>query len=196
MKEGAVITNSTLKTIQVISKIAKIISKIGFIFCIVGASMCFCGIFAAAIGTDNIISIGNVTIKGIFENNSEISMNSIYAGMVVSCIMCIIGAILCKFSELYFKHELDDGTPFTIKGAMEIRRLGILNIALSLGGVILTSIIHEIMSHFMSDIEALNLDVGSSVDIGIMFIIMSLIFKYGAEIISEKKQKNENGEEK
>lgn len=187
---------STLKTIQIISKIAKIISKIGFIFCVVGASLSFCGIVAASFGTEDIIHIGNVTIKGIFENNSGMSINNIYAGMVVACVMCVIGAILCKFSELYFKHELADGTPFTLKGAMEIRRLGILNIALSLGGVMLTSIIHGIMSHFMSDIEALNLDTASTVDIGIIFIIMSLIFKYGAELISEKNQEKKDREEK
>lgn len=146
-------------------------------------------------GADNVV-VGNVTIKGIFENNSEMSINNAYAGMVVFCIMFIIGAILCKFSEIYFKHELADGTPFTLKGAMEIRRLGILNIALSLGGVILTSIIHGIMSHIMGDIEALSLDAGSSVDIGIMFILMSLIFKYGSEIISEKEQKDDTGAEK
>ena len=187
---------STLKTIQVISKIAKIISKIVFVFCIVGASICLCGIATAAIGTEDILKIGNVTIKGIFDNNSTISMNDFYAGMVISCIMCIIGAILCKFYELYFKHELADGTPFTIKGAMELRRLGILNIALPLGGVILVSIIHGIMSHIMGDIKALSLDASSSVYIGIMFIVMSLIFKYGAEIISEKNQLNKKEEEK
>ncbi|MGN0518070.1 MAG: hypothetical protein ACI4II_05045, partial [Acutalibacteraceae bacterium] len=147
MKEEAVITNSTLKTIQVISKIAKIISTIFFVSSIVGASIFFCSIFAISFGANDIMSIGNVTIKGIFENNTDLSTNDIYAGMVVACIMCVIGAILSKFTELYFKHELADGTPFTIRGAMEIRRLGILNIALSLGGTIVISIIHGIMSH-------------------------------------------------
>lgn len=159
--------------------------------------MCFCGIAAASFGTNDIISIGNViTINGIFENNTDLSANDIYASLVVACIMCIIGAILSKFTELYFKHELADGTPFTIRGAMEIRRLGILNIALSLGGTIVISIIHGIMSHVLGNIQDLSIEIENSIDIGIVLIIVSLILKYGAEVLSEKKQKNENGEEK
>lgn len=177
----------TLKIIQTLSKIGKVISKIVFIFCIVGFCGCIVGIISLTIGAD-MLKLGDVTIHGIIENNAGMSIPSMYAAMSVGMVFCAAGSVLAKFAETYFKNELADGDPFTLRGAKELMRLGILNIAISMSTVIACSIGVGIAAHFFPDIVKLDLGGFSSVGLGIAMIVLSLFCRYGAEIREEKSE--------
>ena len=114
---------SILKTIQTLSKIGRILSKIVYICCVVGFCGCIVGIISLGLGGE-VFKLGGVTIHSIIESHSHTSMPTLYTAMAFGLVLCAAEAVLSKFSEIYFKNELADGTPFTMRGAKELMRLG------------------------------------------------------------------------
>ena len=163
----------TLNIIQKLSKIGKVLSKIMFIFCIVGFCGCIVGILSMALGAPN--------------TEAEVTVGTVYAAMAAGMILCAGEAVLAKFAEHYFNCELTDGTPFTFAGAKEIQRLGILTICLPIGTQIVAEIVHAVMEQTMQGVAPLRLDSSGSVTLGVMFIVMSLICRYGATMYEESK---------
>ena len=170
----------TLKTIQTLAKIGKVFSKIIFVCCIVGFCGCIVGIVSLALGAET-FKLGGVTIHGMIENEAGMSLPTLYASMAVGLLFCGAEAVLCKFAEAYFKHELADGDPFTLLGAKELLRLGILTIVIPLGTVIVCSIGIAIADNFFPGIDKLSIGEFSSVGLGVMMIVLSLFCRYGAE---------------
>ena len=166
---------NTIITIQTLAKIGKVFSKIIFIFCIVGFCGCIVGIVGLALGADS-FKLGGVTFRSIIENDAGLSP------MAVGLLFCAAEAVLCKFAEAYFKHELADGNPFTLRGAKELLRLGILTIAIPLGTVIVCSIGVAIADNMVPGINKLSIGEFSSVGLGVMMIVLSLFCRYGAEL--------------
>lgn len=90
--------------------------------------------------------------------------------------------MLAWFAKSYFKRELVAGTPFTLEGAKELTRLGILTIALPLGVNIVAAIVNEILAEFLSNTWKFDIDNGGSVSLGVMFLVLALVFRYVAEL--------------
>lgn len=178
---------NTLKTIQTLAKIGKIFSKIIYICCIVGFCGCIVGIVSLAIGAET-FKLGGVTIHSMIENEAGMNMPTLYASMAVGLVFCAAEAVLCKFAETYFKNELADGHPFTLRSANELMRLGILTIAIPLGAVIFCSISVSIAENVYPGIEKLSIGEFSSVGLGIMMIVLSLFCRYGAELNEERSE--------
>lgn len=171
---------NTLKTIQILSKIGRIISKIINICCVVGFCGCIVGIVSLALGGE-VFKLGDVTVYSIIENHSHMSMPTLYTAMAVGIVFCAAGIALSKFAEHYFRNELADGTPFTVRGAKELMRLGILTITIPLGAAIVCSIGVGIAGNFFPEIEELSYDGFTSVGLGVMMIVSSLLCRFGAE---------------
>ena len=125
---------------QKLSKAGEILSKIMFICCIVGFYLCIVGIVSMGLGAPA-LKLGSVTLKGIINTEAETTVGTIYTAMAVGLILCAGAAVLAKFAECYFKHELADGTPFTFSGAEELKRLGILTICIPVGTQIAAEIV-------------------------------------------------------
>ncbi len=176
----------TLKTIQTLSKIGKIISRIIFIFCLIGGIGCIVGIISLAVIPDG-FRLGGVTIHSMIEKNAEISMGTCYTAMAVGIVFCAGEAVLCKIAENYFKNELAAGTPFTFDGAKELMRLGICTICIPIGTAVISGIVYGIMSSVFSGVADYNISNFTSVGLGVMFIIMSLLCRYGAEITHNER---------
>lgn len=172
----------TLNAIQTIFKIGRILSKIIYICCIIGVVGCTIGIASLPFADTGVLKIGGVTIYGLIVNRAGIDLNSLYPLMTGAMIVCIGQTIAAKFAEAYFAHELTAGTPFTLNGAKELLRLGILTISVPLGALILAQIVSGVIAEFIGCGEAFKLDGGDSVTLGAMFLVMSLICKYGAEL--------------
>ncbi len=177
----------SLKTIQVLAKIGRIISKIIFILCIVGFCCIAAGIAAMVIGVGT-VKIDGTTIHALIEEYAELNVPSIIAGMSCAAVYCAAGAVNSKFAEVYFKNELKDGTPFTHRGAKELLRLGILNIAipavaaaLCAGGLFLANKLYP-------EIALKEFDGGAYLGVGIMMIVLSLFCRYGAELREGKSE--------
>ena len=175
----------TLHAIQVLSKIGKIFSKIVMICCIVGFGLCIAGLFGVAAGGE-ILKLGGVTIKGIIGNTAGLSEGTLYAAMAVGLVLCACEAVLAGFAAHYFGRELADGTPFTFGGAKELLRLGILAICIPIGAEIAAAIVRAVISGFFTDVTELSMDPVSSVSIGVMFILMSLLCRHGAELSGQE----------
>lgn len=176
----------TLYNIQKLSKIGQVLSRIVFIFSIIGFCGCIVGILSMALGAPT-LKIGGLTLESILRMEAGVTTGTVYAAMAAGVILCAGEAVLSKFAEHYFKRELADGTPFTFAGAKEMQRLGILTISLPIGTQIVAEIVHAVMEQTMQGVAPLQLDNDGSVTLGIMFIVLSLICRYGAELREEKR---------
>ena len=176
----------SLNMIQKLSKIGRILSKIAFIGFIVGFCGCIVGLLSLNFGADNLIKIGGVTLRDLIVRESGYSLESIGAAFSGWMVVCAGEAVLAKFAELYFRNEWEAGTPFTFAGARELLRLGILTIAIPTGCVVVGSIVEGIVAGFLDTAKATAMDSyfnnESSVMLGIALIVVSLIFRYGAEL--------------
>lgn len=170
----------TLETIQTLAKIGKVLSNIVFVCCIVAACLCIIGIVALALGLES-VKIGGTTINSLLINIESMSKAALYTTMGAGIVFSIAEAVLAKFAELYFKHELVDGDPFTLRGSKELLRLGILTIAIPLGTIILCSIGINVVDNFFPGVDNLFSGEYSQVGLGAMMLILSLLCRYGAE---------------
>lgn len=173
-----------LSKIQKLSKLGKVLCKIVFIFCMIGIFSSIVGIAVLAIGMED-IRLGTFTIKSLIKYDARAGIDTAKIYMAVALILCSGEAVIAKFSEHYFKGELQDGTPFNMERAKELTRLGIITISVSIGTEIIAGIIYEIMSFIFGNAGSLDVGNGGSVSVGIAFIIISLICRYGAEIGEE-----------
>lgn len=179
--------NKSLKTIQILSKIGRILSKIVFVVCIVGAALCLTGLICVGVGTTDLIEIRGVTIHSILSEVPEISLGTTYAALAVGLTICLGEIFKAKFAERYFTNELQDGTPFTERGAKEMLRLGIISISISLGTSILSNISHDVISHSFTNVEELEISSFTGIGLGVAFLIFSVVFRYGASL-KEKEE--------
>ena len=172
----------SLQTIQTLSKLGKVLSKINYIFCMIGAIGCAVGLASLPFADQGIFKIGGVSIHGLIVNNAGIDLTSLYPAMTGAMILCIGQTVLAKYAEIYFRNELTAGTPFTVDGAKELLRLGILTICIPLGCLIVAEIVSGIMAGFLNCDDLLKIENADSVILGVMFIIMSVLCRYGAEL--------------
>jgi len=180
----------SLKTIQTLSKVGKIFSKIAFIVSVIGFFGCVAGFIALSVGDSGIIKIGGVTIHGIISDNLGYDIGNIGAALSGWMIVCIGEAVLAKFAESYFSNELNAGTPFTLAGANEILRLGILTLVIPTGCAVAGSIVEGIIAGFMNAEKASAVDVyfdgAANIALGVMFIVISFLCRYGAELAESR----------
>ena len=100
--------------------------------------------------------------------------------LLTDTVLALTDGILFTFALRYFKAEQADGTPFTHSGAEQIKRLGILTVALPLAAVILSAIVCAVFG-LPHDAAGDRGDLTSAAT-GIVLILASLIFRYGAEL--------------
>ena len=176
----------SLNTIQKLSQIGKVLSKIAFIFSVIGFCGCIAGLLSLSFGNGNLIKIGGVTLHGLISEEYGYNIKSITAMLSGWMIVCAGEAVLAKFAEVYFKNELNAETPFTLAGAKELLRLGILTTAIPTGSAVVGSIVEGIVAGFMNVEKATAMDMyfdnEASIVLGIMFILGSLLCRYGAEL--------------
>ena len=177
----------SLKTVQVLFKIAKVISQIVFVCCVVGFCLCVVGIVSLALGAP-VLKLGGVTIESFLADHTGLSNGTLYASLAAGAIVCIGMGVTAKFAVRYFKREQADGTPFTQDGAKELQRIGILSICLPLGAQILAQILHEILAAVLPDVGPLDMDFVGSVSLGIMLIVTAQICRYGADLATAKEK--------
>lgn len=172
--------NSSLETLLVLSKLGRILSKIAFICSIVGLSLASVGLISFALGFDG-IKFGGVTIKGLIEENANMSMTTIYASTIGVIFFCVGEIVLALFSIKFFELCLKEKTPFSFRVSENMKRLGILIIVIPFASLLLSAISYGIISAITGEKIDLNPSIEGSITLGIMFIISSIICKCGAE---------------
>ena len=174
----------TLNAIQKLFKLGKALSSVMFVFCVVGFCGGAVGMLSMAAGAPP-LKIGGVTLRSILKADAQTAPGAVYAAMAAAMILCAGEAVLAKFAEHYFRRELDDGTPFTLGGAKALTRLGVLTICIPLGAQTAAAIVCAAAGQ--SGDLPLRLSGGGSVALGVMFLVTSLICRYGAELYEEKQ---------
>lgn len=180
----------SLQTIQKLSRLGKTLSKIAFIFSVIGFFGCIVGLLSVQFGSGMILKLGGVTLHGMISGELAGNLKGSSAALGGWLIVCAGEAVLARFAEGYFKQELETGTPFTAAGAKALLRLGILTIAIPTGCALLGSIAEGLIAGFMQVETAAALDLyfdnDASIVLGIMFLLASLLCRYGAELRTEK----------
>ena len=166
----------TLQTVQKTFRVFQILAKIAFIFSIVGASLCAVGALCSVAG---LTGGSGLTVFGqpVMSFGSS-SVNYVLAALLSDMVILIGDAILLGFTGRYLALEQAEGTPFTENGANSIRRLGIRYIYIPIVTAVIASlIILAFDAGYERDISNL-----PELTTGIVLIITSLIFHYGAEL--------------
>lgn len=176
----------TLDTVQKLAKLGKLLSKIVYVVSMIGAIGSLVGIvLLATMGKDAIMVSGD-TLKEMGEEMENLSMPMLYASCGVALAFSAAEAVIARFAGKYFTNELADGTPFTQRGAKELMRLGIIDIAVSAGVSVVAGIVVSVVSQFASEMEGYDMQ-GMSFGVGIAMIVVSLLCRLGAELTEGKE---------
>ena len=182
-----------LTTIQKVAKAGKVLSRIVFVLCIVLTCLLVIAlVFYAIVGDRRLFNIGGVNIYGLIYQNTGIRIS--YAMMVTAIcsgiLICAAEIVLSQFAVTYFKHELQDGTPFTYHGAKELKRLGFLAMFIPLGvdlvcgiamAVVTTATMPPLPGNTANSLRV-TVGTGGSFGIGIAMLIVSAFCRHGAQM--------------
>lgn len=177
---------NTLQSIQKTFKVFEKISRVLFILCVIGAGMsAMFALFAVSqYHGGTVFSLLGEPLK-IFSGSTDLIGRC--TQLFSSAFMLTAQAVLLFFAKDYFKSELTDGTPFTERGARKIKKLGIRFIYIP----VISASLCEIISVIYKTQSVGNFSNFSFVITGIVLILVSLVFRYGAQI----EQKNIKGDD-
>lgn len=184
------IAMKSLESVQKWMKAFKIIAKVVMIVCIVTAVMMALAVALGDLVVGTLTTVGNVDIHGLLaaEGVEDISMATVriicLCGVLAACVGIALSAIAVKF----LNKELKAGTPFTYEFAKDVKTLAILFIVLPLAIDFISSIILNlagISSEISGKIELLA---------ALLLFAAATVFKYGADLLNERKEETENAE--
>ena len=179
----------SLQTVQKTFRVFQILAKIAFIFSVVGASICAVGALCAVTWYNGgeVFSLFGESVT-IFASGK--GLNQTLAVLLSDLVYLTADAILLAFAGRYLKAEQAEGTPFTESGANLIRKLGIRCIWMPIVAIVIASVITVCLG-----VEQ-NGDVSNlpSVITGVVLILASLIFRYGAELEERNRARISDGE--
>lgn len=169
--------SKNLTIIQKCARVFRILVRVGLILSIVGL------VFGAAAAVlwvrwNNMPDSGIDTLERLMAMVDRGSYYRTLATLIADTAACGISGLLLWFAHRYLTHELADGTPFTDSGATELRRLGVLTILLPLASLIVRAIPYAAFDVSVPG----GMDNASSVVLGVVLIIASVVFRYGAEL--------------
>ena len=164
------------KKVQRIAKIFKILSKIGFVCSIIGlvscviSSICF-GVWG---NDENLIAL--LTEYGVtFDYNTILSL------CICSAVECAFSIFLYYYASKFYDNVCKNQECFDKNRVKEIRKLGILHIVLPIASAMIIAIIMEC---FKVDLAFTN---DAMLTLGIVYLIMSFVLDYGADIRKENE---------
>ena len=159
----------SLQTIQKTFRVFQNLTKIAMILSFVWAGLALLGMLCGAVwySGGTVVGVGQAQLYSLTKTGGLIQMIAVL----------LTDAILA----------LTDGTPFTYGGAEQIKRLGIRTIVLPLVAAIVAAVIYAVFDLPQGSVEWSNL---TSLGLGIVLILASLIFRYGAELETKNPSGN------
>lgn len=181
--------SKSLKTVQTVCKVCKVLAEIAFVLFVVGAVlMLACGIFIGTDKMDALMSSGALVLDEMLQQ-SGVTQEYVTAVFICMTIIIVAEAVVAKFINVYFKHELKAGTPFTFEGAKEMLRLGIITIAVPAGASLVATIVFGIMAAGSGLDSEFNFEI--SLGMGLVFLALSPLLKHGTELRLRAKNAEE-----
>jgi len=171
----------SLKTVQGLAKAGRILSTIVFICSIVAGALCAIGALLTGIIGDGVIDFVNRHLVKFDEGAVTLTVEYMLTALICGVIICACEAVLSKFAINYFKRELKDGTPFTLGGAAELKRLGLLAIFIPIGAYAAAGIVYGVMKLTYPELNEVSYSSGGTIMLGVMLLVGSCLCKLGAE---------------
>lgn len=169
-----------MTTIQRAHRLGRFLSRLFFIISIISAVMSASLLILHLCGLDS-----TAFVSAVIEKTGK-SPDALYGISIVLLIYSLSEVLVSHKAASYFSLELELGTPFTTSGAAKLFRLGILAIVTSFLSFILSYAAYTLLYGTNTNMFPMKLNATGSVTLGIMFIIISLMMKYGAEL--ERRQ--------
>ena len=182
----------SLKIIQTLCKIARVICIIIFVLSIIGAAGCLIGIILMPALKDEVI-YNHKTLEQLLEKNGT-NFNVALTAMIMAFVVCGVSIFLSKYTELFFKKEIEVGTPFNKDIVRRMRVLGVVHIVTGILTTVIVSSVIAIAVASNPDVENsrnFNLSNVSSLWFGIAMLIISLFANYDVEKEEALKKESE-----
>lgn len=158
--------DKTERTIAKVTNAGRILSRIAWIFDLIA---CGCSAF--------------LILAALLWWNTRPDLFTGYASQTGALLICagdLIGcagsAVLAYFARQHFAHALEAQTPFTLRGAAEQKRLGILILCISPATMVLRVALSAAFSaEFMPErLAGMIVADGGMLALGVMFLVLSL----------------------
>lgn len=169
----------TLEPIQKTFRVFQVLTKIAMILSFVWAGLAALGLLCAMVWYNGGVVIG-ANPEALLSLTVTSSLKQMMGVLLSELAFALADGTLLAFAFRYFRQEQAEGTPFTHNGAAQIKRLGIRTIVLPLVAAILSAVFYEVFG--LSQSVKTDWDNLTSVSLGIVLILASLIFRYGAEL--------------
>lgn len=171
----------SLQTLQKTFRVFQGITKAAMILSFVWAGMAALGVACGQVWQRGGVVVGadQATLLALTKTGGLSEMISV---LLAQSLFALTDGVLLAFACRYWRAEQADGTPFTQRGATQIQRLGVRTIVLPL---VTRIVVVTLRAAFQLPSGG---DVGDlpSVAMGVVLILASLVFRYGAEL-EEKK---------
>ena len=174
----------SLTTIQKTFRVFQVLTKIAMILSFVWAGVAVLGVACGMVWQNGGMVIG--ANRELFYSMTETDgLRKMIYVLLADTVFALTDGILLAGALRYFKAEQADGTPFTYHGAVQIRKLGIRTIVLPLVANIVAAVLYAVSRVP----EIARGDWGSEwgISMGIVLILASLIFQYGADLEEKVK---------
>lgn len=169
----------SLKTIQKTLRVFQILTKIIMILTFLWAGLAALGMLSAMVWQRGGIVIGanREWLQALAKTSEPDGMTAFF---LAQTIQALADGTLLAFAYYYLKLEQADGTPFTQRGARQIRSLGIRTIVLSVVACIVIAAIGATLGLPLDAVG--NRGLVYAVAMGVLLILASLVLRYGAEL--------------
>ena len=170
--------SKNLTMIQKCARVFRVFVRVGMILSIAGSVF---GLAATVLWVrwNNAPADGVTQLDQLMQLVQQGDYYQTLAALIADTIACAFGAVLLSFALSYLTRELSDGTPFVDDTALQLRRLGVLTIV---------SVVLQMVPYAVFDLSAPDrLDNADSVILGVVLILASLVFRYGAELAQSKE---------
>ncbi len=169
---------SSLIALQRLCRTGKVLSRIFYVLSVVVAVIAT--VFLLLILLSSSL---HDKVEKIVSSHSFYNIATLYGLSVVTVVLAIGEAIKAKKAENYFKLELEAGTPFKEELSKKMRGLGLAVIIVPIISYTISHVIYHILSASLSGMAPLELNASGSITLGVMFLVLSLITRYGAETV-------------
>lgn len=177
---------NSLHTIQKTYRVFQILAKVAMILSFVWAGLTALGAACAMVwsGGGSVFGADRDLLLALTETGG---LKELMAECLADTVFALTDGTLFAFAYRYLKAEQADGTPFTQTGAVKLRKLGISTIVMPIVATIVSSVIYGCFEA----VDTANSAIYAAVDhgddlptllIGVMLILVSLVFRYGAEL--------------
>lgn len=165
----------SLETIQKTFRVFKKLSMLAMIVSLIAAGTALLGLLCVMEWqAEGMLGFG----RSVMAFTGTTSLEPAICALLSDAVFALTDGLLFLFAGRYFKTEQADGTPFTHSGADQIRSLGIKTIVMPLVAVIISAVIYGCFGMT----NAPDRSNAVSVVLGIVLILASLVFHYGAEL--------------